>query len=767
MSQSGIGEAVRRTEDRRLVTGFGQYTDDVRAEGLLHAYFLRSPMAHARIVRLDAAAARRAPGVAAVFTGADIAAAGLRPLGSIVPMQNRDGTPMFAPPRPLIATDRVRYAGDTVAMVVADSVNAAKDAAELIEIDYEDLPLVADTEQAADPSAPVIWEGARSNIAVDWALGDEAAVEAGFAKAAHVTQLKLINNRVVVNPMEPRAIFAAFDGKSGRYEIMLGSQGVHMMRRLIAVSLGVEPEALHVRTADVGGGFGLKGILHPEYPLVPFAAKALGRPVKWTGERGDAFLTDAQGRDHVSEAAIAFDADFKILAIRIETIANLGAYPSMFGPMVPTLAAHGLHTGVYLCPALFNRVRCVYTNTTPTDAYRGAGRPEASYVLERLIDKAAREHGIAPDALRRRNFIPAASMPYKTPSGVPFDSGNFEETMGKALTRADWAGFPARKAAKIAAGKLYGIGLTYYVERTASGTEFARLVVGADGAVTFHAGTQPTGQGHETSWAQFVSEGLGVPFERVRVVMGDSDRLPAGGGTGGSRSLYMAKGAFDVALAALIEAGKAKAAAQLGVDTAQISFSAGRFQAAGRSLGLEELAKAAGGLEAGGTYQHQAPTLPNGCHICEVEIDPETGVYRIGRYTAVDDLGKVLNPLLVMGQMQGGIVQGLGQAMGEAAIHDPETGQLLTGSFMDYWMPRADVLPDFDLTFNEIPCTTNPLGVKGCGEAGTVAAPAAFVNAVVDALAPLGIAHVDMPITPLRLWDIIREAGFAGRSDLR
>lgn len=762
MSQFGVGEAVRRTEDKRLVSGLGLYTDDMKAEGVLQAYMLRSPMAHAKIRSIDTAAAKAAPGVHAVYTGADVEAAGLGTLGAIWPVKNRNGSPMFTTKRPLIVRDRVRYAGDTVAMVVADSLNAAKDAAELIEVDYEELPLVADTELAADAAAPVIWDELKSNVQVDWAYGDKAAADAGIAKAAHLTRVKLINNRVVVNPLETRGIFARFDKGTDRYEVVMGTQGVHMMSQLLAGVLGVKPDRVHVKTADAGGGFGLKGVMHPEYPLVLYAAKQVGRPIKWIGERGDAFLTDAHGRDQVTEAVIAFDKDFKILAISVDTIANVGAYLSMFGAAVPTGAAQGMHSGVYRCPAIYNRARCVFTNTTPTDAYRGAGRPEASYIIERLMDKAAREHGIAPDELRRRNFIPASAMPFTTAGGVAFDSGDFEGTMRKALAKADWSGFAARKTAAAAQGKLAGIGLTYYVERTPGGSvEFGKLIAEASGEIKFHVGTQATGQGHETAWAQIVTDGLGVPFENVRVMTGDSDILPGGGGTGGSRSLYMAKGAFDVAAAALVEAGKAKAAANLGVAASGIAFTAGRFTdaASGKSIGLIELARAAGSFEGEGSYQHGSVTLPNGCHICEVEIDRETGVFKLTRYTSVDDLGKVLNPLLVAGQMQGGIVQGLGQAMGEAAIYDQETGQLLTGSFMDYWMPRADVLPEFDLSYNEIPCTTNPLGIKGCGEAGTVAAPTAFINAVVDALAPLGVDHVDMPITPRKLWEVIHKAG--------
>jgi carbon-monoxide dehydrogenase large subunit len=761
MSEFGVGQSVRRTEDQRLVQGFGQYTDDEKRPGLLHAYMLRAPIAHARIKRIDAEPARTAPGVAAVYTGADIAEAKLGALGAAFPMANRDGTPMFSPRQPLLCTDRVRFAGDTLAMVVAETVDLAKDAAELIGIDYEELPIIVDTEAAADPNSPVIWEEAGSNVGLDWQFGDEAGTEAGLAKAAHITRLKLINNRIIVNPMEPRGIVSEFDPKTGRYTATLGSQGVHGVRRQLARALGVGADQVHVLTRDVGGGFGLKNKVYSEYPLTAFAARLLGRPVKWIGERGDAFLTDAHARDQVSEIAIGFDADFRILAIRVDTIAALGAYPSAFGPFIPTFGPAGMHAGVYQVPMLYNRVRCVFTNTTPTDAYRGAGRPEASYVIERVMDKAAREHGIAPDELRRRNFIPPTAMPYTTAQGTIFDSGDFPRNLADALKRSDWAGFPARRAVKAAEGKLAGIGLCYYAERTPGNmTEHGRITIDPSGLVRFYLGTQSTGQGHETAYAQLASEELGVPFGQIRILTGDSDELPEGGGSAGSRSTYMVRGVFDVAKAALIEIGKAKAATLLGGKLEAITFAEGRFSRPGasRSLGLLELAAEAGELDAAANYQHKAVTLPNGCHICELEIDPETGVFRILRYTGVDDVGRVLNPLLVRGQIQGGIVQGLGQAMGEAAIYDKESGQLLTGSFMDYWMPRADVLPEFDLTTNEIPCTTNPMGVKGCGEAGTVAAPSAFINAVVDALSPFGITHVDMPVTPLRLWEIIHQA---------
>jgi carbon-monoxide dehydrogenase large subunit len=688
-------------------------------------------------------------------------------------LKNRDGTPIYKTTRHLIAQDRVRYAGDTVALIVAETVNQARDAADLLIIDYEALPAVADTAGALAADAPVVWEEAGSNLAYDWAMGDEAAVAAAIKNAHHVTRLSLINNRVVVNAMEPRAAVGVYDPDSERYTLYSPSQGVHSMRNYIAAySLKIPVEKLRVVTEDVGGGFGMKTFVYPEYPLVLFAARKLGRPVKWTGDRSDSFLTDSQGRDHVTEAALALDKDGHILGIEVQTIANLGGYQSQFGPFIPSLAARGMQVGVYKVPALFNRVRAVYTNTVPVDAYRGAGRPEASYVIERLMDQAARELALGPDELRRRNFVPASAMPYHGGASLPFDSGDFERNLGDAYKRADVAGFEARRSAAARDGKLRGLGVSYYVERTAAGmSDYARIAIdGESGMVHVWTGQQTNGQGHETAWSQFLSNRLGIEVEKIKVHLGDSDVLPGGAGTGGSKAIYLVTGAISDASDKLIDKGREIAANELEAAKADIEYRGADGEAVfavvgtDRKIDLFQVARLAEGqadvgeLSGDGEYSQKGNTFPNGAHICEVEIDPETGVLKILNYVAVDDFGHILNPLLVAGQVHGGIAQGLGQAMGEQAVYDNETGQLVTGSLMDYWLPRADDMPSFDLAYNEIPSTSNALGVKGAGEAGTVAAPAAFVNSVIDALKPLGVKTIDMPINPQKLWSIIDSA---------
>ncbi len=774
MVQFGVGQPVPRTEDNRLLIGKGSYTDDITEPQQAHAYVLRSPMAHARIKSVDVSEATSAPGVIAVYTGADIEAAGLGPVPCLVAaLPNRDGSPMKLPPRPLLQKDYVRYVGDSVAMVVAETPNQAKDAAELIFVDYEELPAIADSEGAAAPDAPKAWTDGDSNVCFDWEFGDEAKAEEAFQSAAHVTALRLVNNRLVVNSMEPRAASAVYDAANDKFTLTLGSQGVFNMRRQICKQiLNIPEEKLRVVTKDVGGGFGMKGFMFPEYPLVVWAAKETGRPVKWTGDRSDAFLTDTQGRDQITKAELALDKDGKFLAVRMNTIGGVGAYGSQFGPAIPTLAAVGMHVGVYDIPVQYNHVQCVLTNTTPLDAYRGAGRPEASYIIERLVDTAAKELGIAADELRKRNFVGPEKMPYESPSGVNFDSGEFERNLLDAYKNADVQGFEARQAKRKAAGQLSGLGVSYYVERTGgSNIEYAKVEINPDETVTLWIGTQSTGQGHETAFAQVVAEKLGVLFENITVRSGDTEKLNNGTGTGGSRSLYLGGGAATNASNDAIEKGKDIAANELEAAAADIVYADGRFAIAGtdRNIGLFDVARVAAtqassddlqALVGDGVYEQDGNTYPNGCHICEVSIDPETGVTAIDRYTVVDDFGKVMNPLLLAGQVHGGIVQGLGQAIGENVVYDA-SGQLLTGTFMDYWMPRADDFPMFDFSYNEIPCTKNPMGVKGCGEAGTVGALAAYVNAVVDALKEYGVSHVDMPITPEKVWALLNEKNAA------
>ncbi len=764
MTQFGFGQSVRRTEDMRLVKGEGQFTSDLSLPGQAYAVMVRSPVAHARILSVDTHAAREMEGVLGVFTGADALVAGLGSLPCHQDVQNRDGSDYFRTHRPVFAHDAVRYVGDTMAMVVATSVDIARDAVDLIEFDFEDLPVIADLEEASQSGAPVIWEELGSNIVLDWEVGQRDATDAAFAKAAHVTKLKLVNNRVVVNAMEPRAALGDYDAQEDAYTLYAGSQGVHSLRELIARdALKIPKEKLRLITGDVGGGFGMKSFHYPEYAAVLWASRELGCPVKWVAERTDSFITDTQGRDNISECTLAFDEHGKALAVRTETLAGMGAYLSQYSIFIPTEAGCGMQVGVYAIPLLYTRVKCVLTNTVPVDAYRGAGRPEAMYVIERLMDQAAVELGMSPVEIRRRNFVRPDQMPYSAPNGFVIDSGSFEAVMDRAIERADWNGFEARHAESQARGQVRGRGLCYYMERTGQGFEMASIDVRPSGEVVIAAGTQSNGQGHETAYAQLVADRLGIDFTNIRMERGDTDILPAGEGTGGSRSLTMAGMAFDEAVVQLIASGKAVAAAHLKVDENELVYEDGAFLLPGTNkyLSLFDVAGMNGepkSLVAVGRVNHEHYTFPNGCHVCEVEIDSETGVTGVVRYTVVDDFGHVLNPMLVEGQVQGGVAQGLGQAMGEHALFDPESGQPINASFVDYWMPRADTMPVIDFSTLNTPCTTNSLGVKGCGEAGTVGAAPAFVNAVLDALRPFGISHLDMPVTPLKVWQALQDA---------
>ncbi len=761
----GVSQPVTRKEDQRLLTGQGRYTDDHDLEDQAIAYVLRSPHAHAVIRGIDARAAGTAPGVVCVLTGADLEADGLGLPPCLHPPANRDGSHCTVPPHALLKRDRVRHVGDPVALVVAETLDQARDAAELIEIDYEPLPVVTDTARAIEPGAPQLWDFAPRNINIDWEVGDEAATDAAFAAAAHVTRLDLVNNRVVVNPMEPRAALGAYDAEAGSYLLYVPSQTSHMVRDILARDIfGIAPDKVRVITPDVGGGFGMK-VFFAEYALVLWAARKIGRPVKWTCERSHGFLSDSQGRDHVTHAELALDSDGKFLAVRAETIANMGGYLATFGPNVP---AKKVQPAVYDIRAAYVSVKTVYTNTVPVDAYRGAGRPEATYVIERLIDVAAGELGIAPGELRRRNYIPPEAMPYTTVFDMTYDSGEFARNMDDAVALADWQGFAARRDETRAAGKLRGIGMAYYVDTTGGpviDAEYAGIRFESDGTMTVLSGCQASGQGHETAYAQLVVERLGAPFDKVNVHQGDTLEIPKGYGTGGSRSLMDGGGAVLAAADEVIENGKRLAAKDLEVAAADLEFADGHYRVAGtdRRIGLFDVAalcRAEDGVELSGEgiFRPQATSFPNGCHVCEVEIDPDTGAVALMGYTVVDDFGRVVNPLLVAGQVHGGVVQGVGQALVEHTVYDDDTGQLLTGTFMDYGMPRASDLPHFTTQWNEIPCLTNPLGVKGAAEAGTVGALPAVINAIVDALAEFGVTHVDMPATPEHVWQTLRSA---------
>lgn len=768
----GIGQAVTRLEDRRLLTGGGNYTDDVKIAGCAHAYVLRSPYANARIRAIDVAEAKAAPGVLAVLTVEDADRDGLGDIPCLVPIKNRDGSKRADTPRPVLARGQVRHVGDPVALVVAETLAQARDAAELISVDYEELPAVVDTVGATQPGAPQVWPHIKDNICFDWELGDRAAVEAAFAKAAKVVKLEVVNNRVVVNSMEPRGAVADYDARSDRSTLYTSTQGPHIIHGQLADTiLKIGKEKLRVLTNDVGGGFGMKIFCYPEQALVVWASRKLKRPVRWTPDRSEAFMSDIQGRDNVTLAEAAVDGEGKFLAFRFTTWAAMGAYLSNFGPFIPTGAGGGMQNGIYAIPAVYVNVKGVMTNTVPTDAYRGAGRPEAAYVVERLVDHIGRDTGLGPVEIRRRNFIRPEQMPYKTALGDVIDSGEFDAVMTKCMERADWAGFEARREESKRRGKLRGIGMATYVERCSAGSpDTAVIRFEDDDTITLLMSNQSNGQGHQTLYTQVLSDQLGVDAERIRVVQGDTDRTP-NGMTGGSRAAPVGGAAVMGAADKVKTKGKQIAAHLLEAAAVDIEYADGVFRVAGtdRSISLFELARKAKdkanlppdmepGLDDEFTRVADAPTFPNGCHIAEIEVDPETGVTTILRYTIVDDFGGVVNPLLLMGQVHGGVVQGVGQALYEHTVYDPSSGQLLTGSFMDYAMPRADVVPSFDFSTHNVPCKTNPLGIKGAGEAGAIGAPPTIINALVDALYPVtGLKHIDMPATPAAVWRALQQ----------
>ncbi|MDX1540329.1 MAG: xanthine dehydrogenase family protein molybdopterin-binding subunit [Geminicoccaceae bacterium] len=774
MAKFGIGQPIRRVEDQRFVTGHGQYTDDIKRDDEVFGFVLRSPEAHARIRGIDLGAAQSAQGVLAIFTGADIEASGGNQLPCLVPLKNHDGSSRADVLRPVLATDRVRHVGDNVAFVVAETLAQARDAAELIEVDYESLPAVTDMISATDDGAPLVYDHVKNNLAFDWQYGDQAAVDSAFESAAHVTRVDIVNNRVVANPMEPRAIVAEWDDTAGKLTAHVCTQGGWAHKSTFASILGIPEEQVRVVTPDVGGGFGMKIFFYPEYGLAAWAARALKRPVRWTAERSaDGFVADCMGRDHLTHAELALDSDHRILGMRVETRAGMGAYINMFAPFIPTGAALKVLPGVYDVKKLAYRVKGVLTNTTPIDAYRGAGRPESIYLMERLIDAAARDVGLEPTELRRKNFIQADAMPFETAAGETYDTGEFARVMDTAMEKAGWPGFDQRRADSQRRGRLRGIGMCYYIESTMGNPEeSADIRFEEDGTVSVLVGTQSNGQGHETAYAQVLNERLGVPFEQIRIIQGDTDQIPMGGGTGGSRSLTAEAYAIREAAEKVIERGKAYAAQEFEASLADIEFARddGVFRVKGtdRSVSIIDLAAKArqaaspgqgieGGLSDKATTSLAAWTFPNGCHIAEVEIDPETGMTDVVKYTVVDDFGVVVNPLLVEGQVHGGVVQGIGQALMEHAIYD-EAGQLVSGSFMDYCMPRADNTPFMSFSTVEVPCKNNPFGIKGCGEAGTVGACAAVMNAVVDALEDVGVRAVDMPATPSKVWQLLHGA---------
>lgn len=762
----GIGQSVPRNEDPRLLRGEGRYTDDAPQDGVLIARFLRSQHAHGLIRRLDTSAALALPGVRLVLTDADLQGHGYHDLTIGAPPAGLAGEPMAVPAHPSLARGRVRYVGQPLAMVVAETVPAALDALEAIEVEIEPLPAVPDLLAADAPEAALLHEEAEGNRAVRWGWGDHAAVERAFAEAAHVTRLDLRINRVAVAPLEPRGAIASH--ADGRWTVRTGCQGTFGLRNQLAAQLGVEPELVRVLAHDIGGSFGMKSSTFPEHLPLLHAARQLGQPVKWLNDRGESFTADYHGRDSFFEAALALDAEGRFLAVRLNGKGNLGAYAAGAGAAVPTTILQKNLASLYHTPLIAMTVDLLFTSTAPLTAYRGAGRPEAIYIMERLVDKAARETGIDRVELRRRNFIAPEEMPWRAASGLTYDCGDFRTHLDRALARADWAGFTARRAAARRRGLLRGIGLATYLEVTAAaGKEMGGIRFAADGRVTIVTGTLDYGQGHRSAFAQVLAARLGVPFERIDLIQGDSDQLLFGGGTGGSRSLMATGQALDVAARAVIEKGRKLAAERLEAADADILFRDGAFVIAGtdRRLALLELASAVPEeLSTELVVETPPSAFPNGSHVAEVEIDPETGQTALLRYVAIDDFGTVVNPLLVEGQVHGGVVQAIGQALGENAVYAKD-GQLLAGSFMDYAMPRAADLPSFELDFAPVPTAANALGAKGCGEAGITAGLPAIMNAVLDALSPLGIGHLDMPATPEAVWRAIARAKAARGQD--
>jgi aerobic carbon-monoxide dehydrogenase large subunit len=764
-----VGQPVRRSEDPKLVRGLGQYTDDVSLEGEVFGVVVRSPHAHGRIRRLETERARAMPGVLAVYTARDLA--GYGSLDCRLAMESRDGAPLRRTPRLALAADRVRYAGDPVAFVVATSAAQAQDAADAVDLEIDALPAVTDARAAVAPDAPQLYDDVPGNVVLDYHFGDADKVAAAFAAAAHVARLRIVNSRIVVNPMEPRAVVADYDAQSGRFTLYAPTQGVIGSRDSAAALIKVAPEKIRFVAVNVGGSFGMKGAIFPEYVCAMHAARALGRPVKWTDRRSESFVSDYHGRDHDFLCELALDADGRFLAVRAEGFGNLGAYLTPFGPMMPTFNIVKHLNSCYRTPLIEVNARCVLTNTSPVTAYRGAGRPEGNYYMERLIEAAAQDIGLSSVELRRRNHIKPEELPYRAPSGSNYDSGDFPAVLDKAMEAADWRGFPERKAQSESRGRLRGFGVGQFLEVTAPiQKELGGIKFEDDGTVSLFTGSHDHGQGHATSFAQIVAEKLGLPFERLRLMQTDSDLLKGGTGTGGSKSLISSGTAFLRASEKVVEKGRAAASHLLEAAPLDLEFVDGSFSVAGtdRAISLLEIAErlrraprlpedCPRTLDVDHFNEPAPPTFPNGCHVCEVEIDPETGAVAVVKYTMVDDFGTVVNPLLVDGQLQGGVAQGVGQILLERTVYS-EDGQLGSGSFTDYAMPRADDLVFMDSIFLSAPATTNPLGAKGCGEAGCAGSMASVMNAVIDALRPLGISDFDMPATPHRVWSAIRAA---------
>jgi carbon-monoxide dehydrogenase large subunit len=766
MGKFGTGQAVRRTEDQRFLTGTGRYTDDITLPGQAYLHFFRSPYPHGTITTLEIDEARDAPGVIAIYTAEDLTAAGIRDVvGAPMPASSVSEAKK-ALEQPPLAHARVRYVGEPVVAILAESRDAARDAAELVWMDVDEIPAAVTVNQAVADGAADIHDSVPGNRYGVREYGNRDATDEVFANAAHTVDIEIINNRLAPTAMEPRGCNIAWDGET--LTVYQGCQSVHVLRDRLANSVQLDSKDIHFISPDVGGAFGLKFFLQCEPVVAAHAAMVTGRPVKWIADRNESFLSDLHGRDHVTRGALALNAEGRIEAMRVSIRANLGAYCSQAGPMIPWFGAC-MTTGCYDIGKAYVDVEMVVTNTVPVDAYRGAGRPEAAYLVERLMDKAAKQLGVSPAEIRRRNFIRPEQFPYETPTGRAYDSGEYERLMDAALERADWDGFEARRAESAARGRLRGIGMSYYVEIcSAMGGENTYVRFEQNGRVTVLMGTQASGQGHETSYAQMVAAELDIDIDRIDIVQGDSRLVPTGEGTGGSRSMAIGGSSLLRSVDSLVESGRKMAAEMLEAAATDIEFAEGDFRVAGTDLrvSLEDVAAASWddskrpddvepGLYSSERFEPEAGTFPNGCHVCELEVDPETGVTEILRYTVEDDVGVVVNPLILEGQIMGGIAQGLGQAAGEYAIYDDETGQLMTATFMDYPMPRADWMPDMDFRYQEIASPRNPLGVKGAGEAGTVGAAPAYINALINALSVRGIEHVDMPATPHRIWALL------------
>ena len=763
MTDNQNGRSVRRLEDARFLLGRGRYVEDIDAGvvgAVLHGYVLRSPHAHALIQSIDVSGARALPGVRLVALTADLAADGLGPLPCLAAVK-----PLIVPPRPALADGRVRHVGDSVAFVVADSADVAREAAELIEVDYDPIPAVVDGTAALVEGAPALWDRAPGNLAFHFRKGDHEAVAQAMKSAAHVVAVEVMNNRVVVVPIEPRAGIARYDAATGTMDLELTGQGLHGIRRQLAEFVFKVPlESIQLHAPDVGGGFGMKNFLYPEWVLLLWAARRLGRPVRWIADRAEEFVSGAQGRDIAASARIALDATGRILALDVAMVANLGAYLSGNGPGASAVAASTAHGGVYDIPLIAVDVRGAFTNTVPVDAYRGAGKPEANYITERAIEAAARVIGRDPAGLRRQNLI--ASFPHRTAMGMAIDSGGFIANLDAAVVRADTAGFEARRAAAKARGRLRGIGIGCFLETSRGApNEGAEVRFAPDGTVTIALGTESNGQGHETSFAQIAAEHLGLPITAFRYVQADTRQVKSGAGHGGARSMHMGGAALLKAMDAALAKARRLAAHLLQASGDDLDYRNGRFDVRGTDRGIELAALARSAEDAANLPDGMSPglgehvlnitdvfTFPSGCHVAEVEIDPETGACALLRYTAVDDYGRLINPMLTEGQVQGGVVQGIGQALLEHTVYDPASGQLLSGSLMDYALPRADDLPSFDIDLIERPTAANPLGVKGSGQAGCIAAPQTVMAAVLDALRPAGVEALDMPATPERVW---------------